>query len=64
MLKLTAMVYIIVGSMLAGSCVIAALATGRMDATSIAVAAVIGALVALPVSWLIAARLNRAIRPA
>ncbi|MCY0094320.1 hypothetical protein [Hoeflea ulvae] len=64
MLKLTAMVYIIAGSMLAGSCVIAALTMGRMDAVSIAIAAVIGALAALPVSWFVAARLNKAIRPA
>jgi preprotein translocase subunit SecF len=64
MLKLTAMVYIIVGSMLAGSCVIAALTMGRMDAVSISVAAVIGALAALPVSWFIATKLNKAIRPA
>jgi preprotein translocase subunit SecF len=64
MLKLTAMVYIMVGSVLAGSFVVAALTMGRMDATSISVAALIGALVALPVSWFVAGKLNKAIRPA
>jgi len=64
MLKLAAMVYIIVGSMLAGSFVVAVLTMGRMDALSISVAAVLGALVALPVAWIVAAKLNKAIRPA
>ncbi|MCC0034075.1 MAG: hypothetical protein H6887_02265 [Hoeflea sp.] len=64
MLKLAAMVYIIVGSMLAGSFVVAALTMDRMDAMSISVAAALGALVALPVAWLIAAKLDKAIRPA
>jgi hypothetical protein len=64
MLRLVAMVYIIVGSMLAGSFVIAALVMGRMDAMSIAVAAAMGALVAFPVAWVIASQLNKAIRPA
>lgn len=64
MLKIAAMVYIIVGSMLAGSFVIAALVLGRMDAISISVAAALGALAALPVAWVIASKLNQAIRPA
>lgn len=64
MLKLAAMVYIIVGSMLAGSFVIAALVLDRMDAMSISLAAALGALVALPVAWLIAAKLDKAFRPA
>lgn len=64
MLKLAAMVYIIVGSMLAGSFIVAALTLNRMDATSISLAAALGALVALPVAWLIASKLNKAIRPA
>ena len=62
MLKLVAIVYIMVGSMLAGSFVVAALSMNRMDAASIAIAALVGALVAMPVSWLIAGKLNRAIR--
>lgn len=64
MLKLAAMVYIIAGSMLAGSFVIAALTTGRMDAASISIAALTGALVALPVSWFVAGKLDRAFRSA
>jgi L,D-peptidoglycan transpeptidase YkuD (ErfK/YbiS/YcfS/YnhG family) len=44
MLKLAATIYIMVGSMLAGSFVVAALTIGRMDAVSISVAAVLGAL--------------------
>lgn len=64
MLKLVAIVYIMVGSMLAGSFVVAALTVDRMDALSISIAALIGAIVAVPVSWLIAAKLNKAIRPA
>lgn len=64
MLKLAAMVYIIVGSMMAGSFVIAALTMERMDAASISIAALIGALVALPVSWFVAGKLQKAIRPA
>ncbi len=63
MLKLVAVVYIMVGSMLAGSFVIAALTMDRMDAVSISIAAVIGALVAIPVSWFVAGKLNKAIRP-
>ena len=62
MLKLVAIVYIMVGSMLAGSFVVAALSMNRMDAASIAIAALVGALVAMPASWLIAGKLNRAIR--
>lgn len=64
MLKLAAIVYILVASVLAGSFVIAALTSGRMDALSISAAALAGAVVALPVSWLVAGRLNKTIRPA
>jgi len=63
MFKLAATVYIMVGSMLAGSFVVAALTMGRMDATSISLAAAAGAVVALPVAWVIASKLNKAIRP-
>ncbi len=64
MLKLVAIVYIMVGSMLAGSVVVAALTLDRMDALSISLAALIGAIVAIPVSCLIAKKLDKAIRPA
>jgi quinol-cytochrome oxidoreductase complex cytochrome b subunit len=64
MLKLVAVIYIMVGSMLAGSFVVAALTLDRMDAVSISIAALIGAIVAMPVSWFIAKKLDKAIRPA
>ncbi|WP_420408810.1 hypothetical protein [Hoeflea sp.] len=64
MLKLAAIVYILVASVLAGSFVVAALTVGRMDALSISGAALAGALVALPVSWFVAGKLNKTIRPA
>lgn len=64
MIKLTAIVYILVASVLAGSFVVAALTIGRVDALSISVAALVGAVVALPVSWFVAGKLNNAIRPA
>ena len=63
-MKLAAMVYIVVGSMVAGSFVIAALTVGRMDAVSISVAAGLGAVTAVPVAWLIALKLDKTIRPA
>lgn len=49
--------------MLAGSFVIAAMAMGRIDATGITLAAVAGAIVGVPASWLIAGRINNVIRP-
>lgn len=64
MLKLVAVIYIMVGAMLAGSFIVAALSVGRMDAASISLAALAGALVAIPVSWFVAGKLNKAIRPA
>ncbi|PWW02151.1 hypothetical protein DFR52_102819 [Hoeflea marina] len=63
MLKLSAVVYLPVASMAAGSLVIAALSMGRVDAVSIAVAAIAGAVIGLPASWLIAGRINTVIRP-
>ncbi|MER3354606.1 MAG: hypothetical protein RLQ73_11670 [Hoeflea sp. D1-CHI-28] len=64
MLKLAAIVYILVASVLAGSFVVAALTIGRMDALSISGSALAGALVALPVAWFVAGKLNNTIRPA
>ncbi|MEP3437852.1 MAG: hypothetical protein ABJN75_13880 [Hoeflea sp.] len=64
MLKLVAVIYIMVGAMLAGSFIVAALSVDRMDAASISLAALAGALVAIPVSWFVAGKLNKAIRPA
>lgn len=42
----------------AGIGVIAVLVMGRYDATSIVLAAAIGAVVALPIAWLVARRLE------
>ena len=64
MLKLAGMIYIVVGSMLAGSFVIAALTLGRVDAMSISAAAALGAVAALPGAWMIASKLNKSIRSA
>ncbi|WP_417424693.1 hypothetical protein [Hoeflea sp.] len=64
MLRLTALIYIIAGGMLAGSCVIAALTLGRVNAASISIAALVGALAGLPLSWLVASKVNKVIRPA
>lgn len=63
MFKLSAVVYLPVASMIAGSLVIAALSMGRVDATSISVAAIAGAIIGLPASWLIASRINNLIQP-
>ncbi|OCW57213.1 hypothetical protein [Hoeflea olei] len=63
MLKLAAIVYIMIGTTLAGVFVVAALSMGRMEAMTIAMAALAGAIVALPVAWGVAAKLDRAIRP-
>lgn len=63
MFRLSAVLYFPVASMLAGSFVIAAMAMGRIDATGITLAAVAGAIVGVPASWLIAGRINNVIRP-
>lgn len=64
MLKLTVIMFILVGTTLAGSFVVAALTMNMFDATSISLAAAAGALVAIPVSWLIAKKLNTVFGPA
>ena len=64
MLKLTAILFIFIASTLAGSFVVVALTLNRFDAVSISLSAAAGALVAIPVSWFGATRLNKVIRPA
>lgn len=54
MIRLFLIIYTLAATTLAGAAVIAALTMGRVDAVSIIVAAVAGAGVALPASWLIA----------
>ena len=63
MSKLFPIVYLLAASVLAGSFVVAALTLNRFDAASVSLAALAGAVVALPVSWMLAARMNKAIRP-
>ncbi|MFZ5749987.1 MAG: hypothetical protein ACOY5U_02875 [Pseudomonadota bacterium] len=57
MTRLFFIIYTLAGSTLAGSAVVAALTMNLFDLKSIVVAAVLGALVALPVSWLVARNL-------
>jgi|AntAceMinimDraft_5_1070358.scaffolds.fasta_scaffold700058_1 hypothetical protein len=58
MLRLTSILYSIVASAFAGGAVTAALVMGYVDARAIIVAAVAGAIVALPASYLIAKQLS------
>jgi hypothetical protein len=62
MLKLAGLIYTMVGYIVSGSFVVAALMLDRMDAMSIAIAAAFGALAALPVTWMIASKLDKTIR--
>lgn len=54
MLRLAALLYSIVATSLAGTLIVVVLVAGRTSASAILIAAVVGALAALPVSWLIA----------
>lgn len=56
--RLFGFIFILVGTVLAGSAVIAALTIGRDSGADISVAAVVGAIVALPVAWLISRKLE------
>lgn len=58
MLPLTLLLHIFIGSTLAGSAVIAALVMGYGTLIPILVAAVLGFVLAFPVSYLIAKRLT------
>jgi putative flippase GtrA len=58
MLRLTSIMYSIVGTTLAGIGVVVAVTLNLYDFQSIIWSAVIGAVVALPVSWMIAKKLN------
>lgn len=61
--KLFAIAYLLAGPTLAGILVIAALTLGRFDAATVGFAALAGAVLALPVSYVLAIRLEKAIRP-
>lgn len=58
MLRLTSILYAMIGTTLAGIGVVAALTMNMYDLWSIVVSAAIGALIALPVSWMVAKRLQ------
>lgn len=51
-------VYLMAGGALAGGAVIAALVLGFDDSTGVITAAAIGAIVALPVAWIVAGKLR------
>jgi len=54
MFRLASMLYSIIGTTLAGSLMVAALTAGYDTLIPILVAASVGAVVALPVTWLVA----------
>ncbi len=57
MIRLAATLYSLIATAIAGSAVIAVLAVGMVTWMAIVSAAVAGAVVAAPVSWLVAKRL-------
>ena len=57
MSRLFAMIYILAGTTLAGIAITAALTIGRDSASDIIIASVVGAVLAIPVSWLVANKL-------
>ncbi|WP_126978709.1 hypothetical protein [Frigidibacter oleivorans] len=59
MFRLFLIIYTMAATVLAGAGVTAALTIGRVDLTAILVAAGLGALVAVPVSWFVARGLSR-----
>lgn len=54
MLRLTMILFSMISTALAGTAIIAALTMGWVDLTSIVVAAVLGFVLAIPVSWFVA----------
>ncbi|MCB1405156.1 MAG: hypothetical protein KDK01_02575 [Rhodobacteraceae bacterium] len=58
MLRLTSLLYAVVGTTLAGIAIVAAVTMNMYDFQSIIWAAVIGGVAALPVSWMIAKKLK------
>lgn len=58
MLRLFFVIYSLAGVTLAGAGIIAVLTAGMVDLWSIVIAAVIGAVMAVPVAWTIARRLS------
>lgn len=65
MLRLASIIYVMASSVLMGIGVTAVLATPALDSTSdkwIIVAAVVGAIIALPVSYVVAKAIDKEIR--
>ncbi|MCQ2004966.1 hypothetical protein [Rhizobium sp. NRK18] len=58
MFRLAAILYVLIASTLAGIGVVAVVSMSMMDARSIVTAAVVGAIIALPVTWLVARRIS------
>lgn len=57
MLRLAFILFLFIGTTLAGSLMVAALASGYDTLYPVIVAAVIGAIIGVPVSWLVARKL-------
>lgn len=57
MIRLASVLYSLIGTTLAGSFVVVALTTGRDTLAPILVSAALGAVIAIPVSWIIARKL-------
>ncbi len=57
MVRLAMVLYSLIGTTLAGSCVVVALVMGQDTLWPILIAAALGAVVAVPVAWLVARQL-------
>ena len=58
MVRLFGVLFSMIGTAIAGSAVVVALVSGHVDVRSIVLAAGLGAVLALPVSWMIAKKLT------
>jgi hypothetical protein len=58
MLRLTSILYAVIGTTLAGAGVVVALTMNLYDVQSILIGAALGALGAVPVSWIVARKLQ------
>lgn len=60
MYRLASLLFTLISSAMAGTAVIAVLATGYVSVAAIVGAAAIGAVLAMPVSWMVARKLYTA----
>lgn len=58
MLRLTAVIYVLLGATMAGILIVAALTMGFDTGKPIVYAAIIGFIAALPISWVVAGKLK------